>query len=322
MGSPARDSCPTIAPWLAPVARRADEVQFGLGREGVVVNGVTVTEARLLARLDGSVSRRDSFHVAASAGVASRRWRELLELVDGLGVLLPAGRAVGARWRPATARARAGLGGVAGELPVVVCGHGDLTDEVIATLRRTSGDRLGVTHVDTSALHPADGLEQPGLVVTVADGALDPRRGDEWLRRGVAHLPVVPIGPTITVGPLVDPSSHGPCLWCLDLHRTDRDRAWPTLMAQLVGGDGPSRTPDDGAGVAESGPAAADACLRQLVAGSVSLLVARLAGGQSPPPGISFELSLPWPRMDHRRWTVHPLCPRHPRPRSRTSAVA
>jgi len=34
--------------------------------------------------------------------------------------------------------------------------------------------------------------------------------------------------------------------------------------------------------------------------------------GHRPPPGVSVEVSLPWPRMDHRRWPTHPLCPAHP----------
>jgi hypothetical protein len=27
--------------------------------------------------------------------------------------------------------------------------------------------------------------------------------------------------------------------------------------------------------------------------------------------GVSVESALPWPRLDHRRWTRHPRCERH-----------
>jgi bacteriocin biosynthesis cyclodehydratase domain-containing protein len=38
---------------------------------------------------------------------------------------------------------------------------------------------------------------------------------------------------TVLVGPLVRPS-RSPCGGCLDLHREDRDPAWPSLAAQLA----------------------------------------------------------------------------------------
>jgi hypothetical protein len=52
--------------------------------------------------------------------------------------------------------------------------------------------------------------------------------------------------------------------------------------------------------------------LSHLVVGAVTLLVTGVLEGQQPPPGVSVEVSLPWPRMDHRRWPTHPLCPAHP----------
>jgi hypothetical protein len=30
--------------------------------------------------------------------------------------------------------------------------------------------------------------------------------------------------------------------------------------------------------------------------------------GQEVPRGVSLEVSLPWPRVEQRRWTDHPLC--------------
>ncbi|MCV7081529.1 cyclodehydratase, partial [Mycolicibacterium insubricum] len=51
---------------------------------------------------------------------------------------------------------------------------------------------------------------------------------------GVAHLPVRVRDGRGLVGPLVIPGVTS-CLTCSDLHRTDRDAAWPVLAAQLRG---------------------------------------------------------------------------------------
>jgi len=47
------------------------------------------------------------------------------------------------------------------------------------------------------------------------------------------HLAISVRDGVAIVGPLVPPAG-GPCLRCLDLHRADRDPAWPRLAAQLA----------------------------------------------------------------------------------------
>ena len=49
---------------------------------------------------------------------------------------------------------------------------------------------------------------------------------------GITHLPVVLDEDRVRIGPLVIPGVT-PCLTCLDLNRTDWDRAWPALLPQL-----------------------------------------------------------------------------------------
>ncbi|EWT00323.1 hypothetical protein N865_16375 [Intrasporangium oryzae NRRL B-24470] len=310
MSSPAPESRPRFAAWLRPVARRPGEVQFGVLPDGPIVTGLTAAETDLLALLDGSRPVSSTYRDAARAGVPARRWRELLELVARLGVLEspppePSSATVrtlpGVAGPPSTPRA-ADVDGAARH--VVVDGDGGLVDDIVTLVRR--GGVGEITHgrqaVDHVIADPR--TNRPDLVVLVGPVAIDPRRGDVWLGHGVPHLPVVPSGARVTVGPLVDPGT-GPCLWCLDLHRTDRDPAWPTLMAQLCPGGGTVVTGPP-AGGAELDPA-----LAQLVAGSVALLATQLLAGAHPPPGVSVEVSLPWPRMDHRRWTSHPRCLRH-----------
>jgi hypothetical protein len=144
---------------------------------------------------------------------------------------------------------------------------------------------------------------------------VDPHRGQLWLRHEVPHLPVTPAGPRTVIGPLVDASPGAPCLWCLERHRADRDEAWPAVMSQAA----PGRT------LALAGPPegrhdALSPGLAHLVVGTVTLLVVGVLEGHPSPPGVSVEVSLPWPRMDHRRWPPHPLCSEHPARTATTGA--
>jgi hypothetical protein len=59
------------------------------------------------------------------------------------------------------------------------------------------------------------------------------RRADELAGADVPHLHVAVTDGCSRVGPLVLPGRSS-CYRCLDHHRTDRDPAWPTLLAQLV----------------------------------------------------------------------------------------
>src|SRR5205814_1262273 len=57
-----------------------------------------------------------------------------------------------------------------------------------------------------------------------------------YAQRGVAHITVTVRDGAVVVGPLVPPAGS-PCLRCVDLHRVDRDPAWPALAAQLATAD-------------------------------------------------------------------------------------
>src|SRR6478736_4814480 len=291
---------PRVPVWLRPLTRRRGEVQFGVLPGGPVVTGVSDTEAALLARLDGALPFVSTERVAADAGIAPARWRALLELVAELGVLtdrLPAG--VSSSGSGAAARASA-----PGRVVVDGCGH-VATDIAEALAHAGTTVVHGRTAVDRAVAAPL--RPRPDLVVLVGSPVVDPRRGDLWLRHGVPHLPVVPAGPRTVVGPLVDASTGAPCLWCLERHRADRDEAWPAVMSQAA----PGRTLAL-AGPPEGGHDALGPGLAHLVVGTVTLLAMGVLEGHPSPPGVSVEVSLPWPRMDHRRWPPHPLCTDHP----------
>ncbi len=295
MGTASPGPHASIPPWLRPVARPRGEVQFGVLEGGPIITGLADAEVAALALLDGTRSVTAVGRVATRAGVPAARWRSLVDLLHRLDVLHEGPAGAGAVPPGPSAPAR----------HVVVDGPGTLSAEIAVLLRRSGIGRVshGRPLVDLVVSDPVG--TAPDLVVMVSGSAIDPQRGDLWLEHGVPHLPVVSSGRHTTVGPLVA-GPDGPCLWCLDLHRADHDDAWPSLMAQLcrpttiLTAPGPPPEPE---------PA-----LAQLVAGSAVLLATRLLHGHPPPRGISVEVSEPWPRMDHRRWSPHPRCPRHGRP--------
>ncbi|MEO5745641.1 MAG: hypothetical protein ABIQ53_13770 [Terracoccus sp.] len=333
-------------PWHRPILRRAGEVQFGLLPEGPIVAGLTDAEVALLARLDGSRSLHTCFREAAAAGVDAPRWRELVDLLVDLELVesLPANvlssssvpastpsSALGSK-PPSTGRHPVAGGGVPslsglsalteGVGPVVVHGSGPLAEQVVTLLRldlpvqaACNGSAVASRSlVSTSTVLSAMTVDQvtttPALVVLVGAPALDPRSGDRWLASGTTHLPVSAAGRRTTIGPLVE-GPAGPCLWCLDLHRADRDDAWPTVMAQLC----PTEATGLTASVAGSGPLHGldllTAAELHLTAGSIAVFVQSVLAGRRPPLGISIDICLPWPRTDHRRWAVHPRCRLH-----------
>lgn len=295
---------PRLPVWLRPLTRRHGEIQFGVLPGGPVVSGVSDTEADLLARLDGALPLEVTDAVAAHAGVDPARWRALLGLAAELGVLTDRVDGV-----------RPGSDGSTTSGRVLVDGCGDVASTIVEALSRVVPTVLhGRAAVDRAVASPEH--PRPDLVVLVGSPVVDPRRGDVWLGHGVPHLPVTPAGPRTVVGPLVDGSAQAPCLWCLERHRSDRDDAWPAVMSQ-ASPSGPSSPTGPARALTPTDPSqgrhdALDPGLSHLVVGSVTLLVSGLLEGHAPPAGVSVEVSLPWPRMDHRRWPVHPLCPAHP----------
>ena len=112
--------------------------------------------------------------------------------------------------------------------------------------------------------------------------------------------------------PLVLPG-RGACLRCLDLHRADRDPAWPRVLAQLTG---------------RASPTASEEAASALLGASLAALqvLCHLDGRARPAAlGATLEVELPDGLASRRPWPPHPSCgcwrvaPAGQRERSRAS---
>ncbi|MDQ1537405.1 MAG: hypothetical protein QOE58_1798 [Actinomycetota bacterium] len=203
---------------------------------------------------------------------------------------------------------------------VAISGDGDLP-RALADLLRAGG--IGEVSVGTNAVDaldlelrghrtagrramfgtPLDRPAHPDLVVLAAMGAIPADAGEPWLRRGIPHLPLVVQAHRVQVGPLIAASPlqggrSGPCLSCMDLHRRDKDAAWPALLSQLT----PTWPLHPGPEVS------LESTLTAMTVGIAAMIVHTCLDGQPVPGDLSLELSLPWPAVVTRRWFRHPLC--------------
>jgi bacteriocin biosynthesis cyclodehydratase domain-containing protein len=180
-------------------------------------------------------------------------------------------------------------------LSVRVHGCGPLADLL------TDGLRCSGARVDRTSHPNAAGAPGGADLVVLADwlGA-DPRLLRELHAAKVAHLPVRVRDGTGLVGPLVIPGVTS-CLTCADLHRGERDAAWPALAAQLRGVVG---TADRPTLLATAGLALAT--VARISAG----VRAGEAGAGDPPLTLdtTVEIDVATHAIRARRWPRHPLC--------------
>jgi len=231
---------------------------------------------------------------------ALQRRREALVRVVG-------GGRVGAT--VASLLAAAGVGHVVVDDPEICRAHD--CAPAGAAIGDTGASRAGAAH---AAMHRVSGsirtgAPEPGkrfdLVVLAPAGAWAPHAHENLLRTGTPHLLVTVRETTGAVGPFVVPGITA-CLRCLDLHRTDRDPAWPMIAAQLA--TDPRRS-----------TSACDVTLATLVA-SVAALQALAwlddGGAARSPVALpthdgTLEITLPDWRIRRRPWAKHPACGCH-----------
>ena len=175
-------------------------------------------------------------------------------------------------------------------------GRGPLSDLLGGALRCSGAQ---ITH--SNRTHAGAPTESTDLAVLSDFLGSDPRVLRDLHAAGVPHLPVRVRDGVGLVGPLVIPGVTS-CLGCADLHRSDRDAAWPALAAQLR----------DTVGSADRATLLATAAL---ALNQIDLVISAVRGGpeapDSPTPptlDATLEFDVNVGSIVARRWSRHPDC--------------
>ena len=240
------------------VWRSPSSLQFGVDVPLVVLDDVDEGTDRLVAALVGGISQSGFDMMARSVGMPAESATELLArlapVLEGEAVAEPATMA-----------------------RVAVSGDGPLADAVRRMLR---ADGV-LAESDPSA---------PDLAVVVAGWVISPEDHGSWLRRDIPHLPVVIGDGGVTVGPLVEPG-NGPCLYCVQLTRTDDDPAWPAIATQLWNRPTPELS-------------------RLAIAETAAFIARRVRERLTDGAGhsLSWRVASAAPDLSPRAWTRHATC--------------
>lgn len=197
-----------LDPRLPLLWRTPDSLQLGVDDPPVVLTHVTTAHEKMLAALAVGLTPEGLTLIGTDSGLSPAQISDFE-------------RAIG----PALVQPKRVL-----SCSVEIDGFGATADRLEYRLRE-------------AGLEPPRGL--PGttnFAVIVGHYVLDPERRGRWLRRDIPHLPIVFGDTSVTIGPFIEPGA-GPCLYCLELHRTDADPAWPAIASQLLGRVGTAESP-------------------------------------------------------------------------------
>lgn len=180
---------------------------------------------------------------------------------------------------------------------VRIHGRGPLSDLLVAGLR-CSGARIGHSRAPKASAPP----KGTDLVILADYLAAEPRLLRDLHAARVPHLAVRTRDGSALVGPLVLPGRTS-CLACADLHRSDRDAAWPAVAAQLRGTVGTA----DRATVLATAALALDQVENLL---RTLRDTGALEGTDAPPPSVdtTYEFDVATRATAVRRWSRHPRC--------------
>jgi len=277
----------TLDPALPVLLRPDGAVQVGWDpRRAVLVRpplGLSCSGlATVLRAMSAPLRLGDLHRLAAAHGLDDEAgFDDLLYALVAAGVVRERSRERGGR---ASGRA----------LSIRVHGAGPLS-ELVAEGLRCSGARVGMSSHGNASGAPA-GVD---LVVLTDALASDPRLLRDLHTARVPHLPVRVRDGAGMVGPLVIPGVTS-CLTCADLHRADRDAAWPALAIQLREVIAHADHPTILATAA-------------LALGQLQHIIYAVRGTDPPgDPPATFNATVEVDVASHtiraRRWSRHPLC--------------
>jgi hypothetical protein len=310
---------PAIKAGLRMVWRDRDTLQIGIDpRRAVALTGIRGAAA-LIGLLDGSREHQQVLAAAQDQGISRAAADRIIGLLAAAGVLadFPAGAL---RAMPDGTRTR-----LAGELATVSLAHG-VADGGTGVLARRQAAAVRVYGAGPVGPGVASLLTASGVGHVVCTGPVGPpaaQRGRParppigWGRRPdlavltgsyppelpaalvagqIVHL-AASAGEAIgVVGPLVVPGETA-CLNCVDLARSDRDPAWPLILAQLAGPD--------------AQPAACGAVLATTVAAQAAGQALAFLDRARPAEAVrngTLELVLPGWQWRRRSWRRHDEC--------------
>lgn len=300
---------PLQARWVDRLDGSRDRAEW---LRGAVADGVEAAEAeRLLAVLEDAGALADASRPLGLVGALPEQERQRLD-PDLLALSLehadPA-EVMSARLRAsvevrglgrvgtgiAALLAAAGVGRVVPVDPVAVrpsdLAPGGALGREVGLARERAARRAVARVAPQAATRPA--AAPPGLVVL--EQATAAVHAAQLLRDGVPHLVAGVVESTGVVGPLVLPG-HSACARCLDLHRCDRDPAWPRLLAQQL---------------TEAPAAACSVTLAALVSATAAAqALAWIDSGATAAATVNGTLELTTPdwRFRRRSWPPHPAC--------------
>lgn len=243
-------------PWVrgdVPMAWREDTtLQVGDGPRTAVVQHADRALVAWLLTLQGERTLEEALVDAERSGLHRGRALSLLRQVVPTGMVDDSDE-IPARLRGATPDLRARLaGGLAAarlargtaqaarqamdrRLECVVSVHGDgpLAEAVAAALMASGVVSIARESRPSSSVRRARRRGARRSCHVLCDIAHpDASDAPDAMALDVPHLPVATLGARAVVGPFVLPGLTG-CLRCLDLHRADRDPAWPRIAVQL-----------------------------------------------------------------------------------------
>jgi len=245
-----------LNPDVPMVWRSPSSLQFGIEKAVARLDEVSPTQEQLISALVSGATRPGLTVIANAVGGHDA---EVAELLEALRPVLSPGSAT-----------------VAGTVSII-------GTTVTAARLRSTVVAAGLT------LTAPDAAADVGLMV--CHYVIEPQLFGYWLSRDIPHLPIVFGDTGVTIGPFIEPGT-GPCLYCLERHRTDADPAWPAIASQLWGRTSPTEVPQ---------------VINEVAALATRMLTRRLSG---PAAGAatSVFLDAATGTTTSRPWAQHPAC--------------